>query len=190
MNDNDVRLFMKLGGQKISEKLNGMDETSRILGAKLLLSEVLEYVIKGLGVTPMVNGEKITCGDSLKYEIGRKDVDLVEMLDGLADAQFTTYWNKQRFGIPLEEAFDEVCKNNLEKFIPLPKDGTFKLGKLDKAQWGLGKGITWGADVVSVSCVEVEGRYFGVGQDEHGKTRKPSSYRPIDLTGLVAKYTK
>lgn len=188
MNDKDVKLFMQLGSQKISSKLSGMDDTSRILGAKLLLSEALEYVIKGLGVIPSVNGQQITCGDSLTYEVGRKEVDLVEMLDGLADVQFTAFWNKQRFGIPLEEAFEAVCKNNLDKFVPLPNDGSFKVGRLDKSKWDLGKGIKWGSDVVTVSCVEVEGRLFGVGQDEHGKTRKPSSFKPLDLTDVVNKH--
>lgn len=190
MKDKEVRLFMQLGRQLIQDRLGEMSDNSRILGAKLLVSEVLEYVIKGLGVTPIVNGEKITCGDSLKYEIGANDVNLIEMLDGLADAQYAVFWNKCHFGIPLEEAFAAVCKNNLEKFVPLPRDGSFKVGELDRSQWGCGKGISWGADVVKVSCVEVEGGYYAVGQDEHGKTRKPSSFQTLDLAPLVKAFSK
>ena len=65
-----VKKFMQLAGQELPEKFEAGDEEARKLGAQLLLSEVLEYVIHGLGVTPSVNGEEITEPDRVEYSSG------------------------------------------------------------------------------------------------------------------------
>ena len=117
MNSKDVETFMKLAGQLTADKISLGDADRRKLGARLLLSEVLEYVVDGLGVTPVWNGSPITAPDDLEYENSSDKPNPVEMVDGLADTAYTMYWNALAFGIPLEEAFDRVCKNNLEKFV-------------------------------------------------------------------------
>lgn len=45
--------------------------------------------------------------------------DHEEMIDALADVAYAMYWNAPAFGAPLEEAFELVCENNLEKFVRL-----------------------------------------------------------------------
>lgn len=183
MDSAKVAKFMALAGQVVESKFSSGDEAQRKLGAQLLLSEVLEYVIKGLGVTPEVNGVKITDADALHYHAERTP-NQSEMLDGLADVAYTMYWNSNRFGLPLELAYELVCDNNLEKFVRL---GEWAHGKkeLHKNEWDCKKNITWPPEVVSVSVVDLEGELWAVGTDARGKVRKPGSFKPVDLSPLL-----
>lgn len=186
MKSDKIRKFMTLGGQALATEFETGDEKKRLLGAQLLLSETLEYVIKGLGVIPEFDGVKITDANALQYSSSGKEPDPVEMLDGLADVAYTMYWNSEAFAIPLEEGFDMVCDNNLEKFVAL--NGHLNVvGSLDKAQWNCKQGVTWPEEVVDVEVVDVDGEFYAVGKDENGKVRKPSSYKSVDLEPLLKK---
>jgi hypothetical protein len=184
MDASKIALFMQLAGQTVQEKLNSGSPAERALGAQLLLSEVLEYVIHGLGVVPEFAGTKITSPDALTY-IAAEKPDHEEMVDGLADVAYTMFWNACAFGVPLEEAFRLVCDNNLEKFVKL---ADWHQGEcdLEQADWGCGRNVLWPSEVVKVSVLKVGADYFAVGKDARGKVRKPSTYKPVDLTPLVA----
>jgi len=187
MNGDKISKFMKLAGQSKSTGWEDGSAEQRKLGAQLLLSETLEYVIKGLGVTPVVNGSEIKDPDALNYETNGSAPDKIEVLDGLSDVAYTMYWNAHAFGIPLEEAFDVVCDNNLEKFVKL--DGwQNRTGELEQEHWNCERGIEWPKEVESVTVVDVEGEHYAVGKDGRGKVRKPSCYRPVDLSPFVGKY--
>jgi len=179
-----IQAFMTLAGQRTRQQIESGDPKTRALGAQLLLSEVLEYVIHGLGVTPVVNGTPITAPDSLSYE-PKSEPDPTEMVDGLADVAYTMYWNACAFGIPLEEAFDLVCDNNLEKFVKLPQ-WPEAARELARHEWHCELEVSWPSEVVKVEVLRIEGAFFAVGKDARGKVRKPSTYRPVDLSRLVA----
>ena len=183
MKADKIGMFMTLAGQKVSNSFDPCSDHERKLGAQLLLSEVLEYVIKGLGVHPVVNGQKITEPDALDYEIA-KDSDHVEMLDGLADVAYTMYWNSNCFGLRLEEAFELVCDNNLEKFVKLDS-WSEQARPLEREEWDCGKSVQWPPEVVAVEVIEVGKEFYAVGKDERGKVRKPSTYRSVDLSPLT-----
>ena len=177
---------MTLAGQKVATKLHHGTPEQRKLGAQLLLSEVLEYVIDGLGVIPEVNGVKITDADNLVYHTeAERNPSSVEMLDGLADVAYTMYWNASAFGVPLEEGFELVCDNNLEKFVKLE---SWKRGECEliPGEWHCNLEITWPKEVATVQVIEVDGEFYAVGKDARGKVRKPSSYKSVDLSALVA----
>src|SRR5947207_2427398 len=111
MKDDKIRTFISLTGRHASSSFDVGTESDRRLGAQLLLSEVLEYIVHGLGIIPEVDGIKLAEPEALSYAA----VDLPDreqMLDGLADVAYTMYWNSVTFGVPLEEAFDHVCDNN------------------------------------------------------------------------------
>jgi len=184
MNDAKIKLFMDLAGQKYSGKFDASDENKRKLGAQLLLSEVLEYVIKGLGVKPVFNGTEITDANGLEYLSG-SEPDKVEMLDGLADVAYTMYWNSVAFSAPLEQAFDIVCDNNLEKFVRLD-NWQGREGAVDPENWHLKCETSWPQEVASVEVIQVQGTFYGVGKDKTGKVRKPSQYQSVNLEPLVA----
>lgn len=183
MNGKKVAKFMALAGQTIPSEFTEGDEAHRKLGAQLLLSEVLEYVVHGLGVTPEFKGVKITDPNALEYHVETKP-DQKEMLDGLSDVAYTMYWNSNCFGLPLDAAYELVCDNNLEKFVKL---GNWARGKqaLERSEWDCKLDIKWPDEVVKVQVVEVEGEPFAVGKDVRGKVRKPSSYRSVDLSPLL-----
>lgn len=180
MKEDKVAQFIDLAGQKRSETFITGTPDQRALGAQLLLSEVLEYCIKGLGVIPEVNGTPITNADGLTYK-AVKEPNKVEMLDGLADTAYTMYWNSVTFGVPLEVGYDLVCDNNLEKFVKLEGWRDFER-PLERNEWDCGKNITWPAEVVQVTVVNSHGSFYAVGKDKNGKVRKPSSYVSVDLT--------
>lgn len=184
MNSDKIKTFMTLAGQTTTENYRIGSEKERELGAKLLLSEVLEYVIKGLGVIPSVNGVEITQPDNLDYKAKTAEPNQVEMIDGLADVAYTMYWNAVAFGVPLEEAFELVCDNNLEKFVGL-QTNEHTTQSLDKEDWHLNKNISWPIEVTKVEIVKVNEKFYAVGKDASGKVRKPSSYKSVDLSALT-----
>jgi len=181
--DEKIRMFMKLAGQSQKTVLDTGSADQRKLGAQLLLSEVLEYVIKGLGVVPVYEGTEIKDPNALNYKSSVADPDKIEMIDGLADVAYTMFWNSNAFGIPLEEAFDMVCDNNLEKFVKL--SGDFNEGVLEKEKWHCDKAIQWPSEVVQVEVLRVNEKLFAVGKDHTGKVRKPSSFPQLDLAELL-----
>lgn len=183
MDSKKVQQFIYLAGQSLSEKFNTGSPAQRALGAQLLLSEVLEYVIKGLGVIPSIEGVSITDPESLTYTPSNEP-DKLDMLDGLADTAYTMYWNAVTFGVPLEEAYDLVCDNNLEKFVLL-QGWTEGEISLQPERWDIGQYITWPKEVVSVSVIQSGHNYYAVGKDKNGKVRKPSSYRQVDLLHII-----
>jgi hypothetical protein len=95
------------------------------------------------------------------------------------------YWNACAFGVPLEEAFELVCDNNLEKFVKLASwSGPERT--LEQPEWHCNQAVSWPAEVVRVEVLNISGEFFAVGKDARGKVRKPSTYRPVDLSALVA----
>lgn len=186
MNQDKVKLFIELAGQRAGSRLNVGNPQQRALGAQLLLSEVLEYIINGLGVVPEFGGTAITDANDLTYKPVGDGADLVEMVDGLADTAYTMYWNAVTFGVPLEEAFELVCDNNLEKFVRL-ENWNGAEGELSSDKWDLGLSVSWPVEVAKVEIVRTPSGYFAVGKDKNGKVRKPSSYASVNLDQLVAR---
>jgi hypothetical protein len=190
VDEKKVKTFMSLAGQPEANKLTVADEDIRCLGARLLLSETLEYVINGLGVQVSVGGNEIHDPNGLKYTTRKgveQDCNLVstkEMLDGLCDVAYTMYWNALAFGLPLEEGFDLVCDNNLEKFVALP-GWTQGEGLLTPSEWHCNCDVRWPESVAAVQVVEFEGQFFAVGKDKGGKVCKPAHYQSVSLEELL-----
>lgn len=186
MLNSKIKSFMALAGQAVVETPTTGTEAQRKLGAQLLLSELLEYIIKGLGVIPEVNGQRIEHPEKVNYHCAPdRTPDKLEMLDGLADVAYTMYWNACAFGVKLEEAFERVCDNNLGKFVNV-SNSKWSAGPLERADWGCGKSITWPEEVVQVEVVKLpNGELYAVGKDARGKVRKPSSYKSVELGDLI-----
>jgi hypothetical protein len=117
--------------------------------------------------------------------VSGSDSDQLEMLDGLADVAYTMFWNALAFGLPLEEAFELVCDNNLEKFVLL-EDWNGAEGPLEENQWHCGTNASWPEEVTSVEVIRIGAEYFAVGKDSRGKVRKPAQYKSVDLADLLA----
>lgn len=187
MHGHKIEQFLKLAGNEIPSSFEPGSIEKRKLGAQLLLSEILEYVIKGLGITPVFKGTEITEPDGLEYRSKTSTPDHREMLDGLADVAYTMYWNSIAFGLPLEEAFELVCDNNLEKFVKL-ENWHDSIGPLPQSEWHCGCNTMWPKEVTQVEVIKLENDFYAVGKDERGKVRKPSHYEPVDLTPLCSNF--
>jgi len=184
MKSDKVRDFIELTGRALAQgKLQVGEGKDRELGAQLLLSEVLEYVIKGLGVVPHINGQPITDPEAVTYKATHTPAPL-DMVDGLADVAYTMYWNALTFGVKIEEAFDAVCDNNLTKFVSIEK-GELPNGPLDKSKWGCNRNVSWPEQVTNVTVLDLAHGSYAVGRDVNGKVRKPSTYQNVDLGGLI-----
>ncbi|MBX7137975.1 MAG: hypothetical protein K1X83_08330 [Oligoflexia bacterium] len=185
MDARKIEQFMALAGQKIAACLESGSSEKRRLGAQLLLSEVLEYVIKGLGVIPEFEGTRISDANRLKYTDAETGPDKLEMVDGLADVAYTMYWNALAFGVPLEQAFALVCDNNLQKFVKLVGwSGAAR--PLERHEWDCRLDVRWPPEVVQVQAIKLGAEFYAVGTDASGKVRKPSSYTAVDLTSLLS----
>jgi hypothetical protein len=180
-----VETFMKIAGQDCAQTLGQGSPELRKLGAQLLLSEVLEYIVHGLEVIPEIDGVAIDKPNSLSYRTNETSPDKIEMVDGLADVAYTMFWNACAFKIPLEEAYDLVCNNNLEKFVELENWST-KEGTIPLDAWHCQKNVSWPQEVTSVSALSIDGKFYAVGKDSSGKVRKPSHYKSVDLTSLTS----
>jgi len=178
-----VKAFMELAGQSTDQQAQSCSEAERKLGAQLLLSEVLEYVIRGLGIVPMVKGVAITDPEEIEYQLSDQEPHEIEMIDGLDDVAYTMYWNASKFALNIEQAFELVCDNNLDKFVLL---NGWQGGEtvLERKAWHCGQGVSWPEEVNHVEVLQVHGNYFAVGKDVRGKVRKPSTYSSVDLSGL------
>ncbi|MBX7143960.1 MAG: hypothetical protein K1X79_05870 [Oligoflexia bacterium] len=183
MNKNKVAQFLALAGQSARASFDARDEHTRKLGAQLLLSEVLEFVIKGLGVEPEIAGVRIQQADELNYHAVNAP-DQSEMLDGLCDVAYTMFWNSLAFGLPLEAGFDRVCDNNLEKFVALDSWAN-GLSELKSDEWHCHKNVAWPPEVTRVEVVSFAGKPYAVGKDARGKVRKPLHFKPVSFEGLL-----
>ena len=183
MNGEQVELFVELAGGVPAASIASSSEKLRILGAGLILSETLEYIIKGLGLTITVGSQKISDPQSFSFDFAGPPV-AEDMLDGLADIAYTLYWNAIMFQLPIEAGFKAVCENNLQKFVSL-SEGEFSAGEVVKEHWHLNRDVHWPDEVVSVVVVATRHGLFAVGKDANGKVRKPSTYTPLSLTPLL-----
>lgn len=118
-----VKEFMLKAGQECPNKPTIPNLKTRKLRAKLMLEETLETINKGLGLavmqeTGLPEGKlEVNIDDSSFVEVG--DVDLVELVDGLADSHVVAYCGTgNAFGIDMEEVFNIVHEANMQKFGP------------------------------------------------------------------------
>lgn len=182
MDKNKVETFIKLAGGKIPSKIDFVDGKTQELGARILLSEVLEYIIYGLGLKLSVNGTVIDNPEGIEYS-ATGNLDPVAAIDGIADIAYTMYWNAARFGLPIEEAFNRVADNNLEKFVKV--DDKYPEGDLQLNDWHCDLGVSWTPEVVKVEIIKIGAETYAVGKDSGGKVRKPSTYKSVVLDDLV-----
>ena len=108
-----VELFMQLAGQEVPAVPTVPDEATRILRAKIIWEEALETIRRGLGIEPVLCREPL----EVEFHIAR-EVDLVEVADGVADLTFVATGTALACGIKPEPIQLLVDESNLAKFGP------------------------------------------------------------------------
>src|SRR6266436_8790440 len=119
-----VKEFMQFFGQDTPEKPTQLTEEIAKLRAKLILEEAFETITRGLGLSIFLDqgpeSNVLLEEDDLqniKIEFFKqKEVDLVELADGLADSAYVcSFGTAVAAGIDLEPIQDEVHASNMSK---------------------------------------------------------------------------
>jgi len=126
-NTDDIRQFMETGEHPVRDVPTAdIPDWERVLRAKLVLSEALEFVEAmgcGLAFKDATADRSAVCRAALSFGIepvsvlGGK-VDLVEAADACADLRYVVIGSEITLGIPGDAVFDEVHRSNMTKFLP------------------------------------------------------------------------
>lgn len=118
-----VEQFMRNAGQTAPETLTELSATDRLLRARLSLEEVLEKIVKGLGVAVAVqdkNGGLIHLGGIKDFRLspGNIPFNLAEVVDGCLDMIVIATGTLVSLGVPDVHLQELVDEDNLKKFGP------------------------------------------------------------------------
>jgi predicted HAD superfamily Cof-like phosphohydrolase len=176
-----IKQFMEFAGQSCPDKPTQLDEQTAKLRAVLILEEAFETITKGLGLiisiaqssgTPTINWEEVEITarnlkhDSLSIEfIKEKEVDLVELADGISDISVVSYGAALAAGIDMEPIDKEVSDSNLSK--------GWKLEELNTRPEG------------STVSGPIDNLYVVKRSD--GKMLKSPSYKPANIRNIIEK---
>ncbi len=158
-------------------------ENDAKLRARIILEEALETICKGLGLTVTIAADPYGCENLWDHcvEINEtnlksadfsfkkvKEVDLIELADGLADLHYVGYCGTGvAAGLDMEPIFAEVCRSNDTKaWTPEEKD-------------------EYQGDDLSFELVETTNERFYVVKDRGGKIKKSPSYSCADIGAIV-----
>jgi predicted HAD superfamily Cof-like phosphohydrolase len=128
-NQDRVRKFMQMFGQETPERPTQLDENTAKLRAALILEECLETIMQGLGLAIKVefNDGREFClarnvedqteryGEYFFKFIKEKEVDLVELVDGIGDIMVVTVGTSIACGIDQEPVNEEILNSNDSK---------------------------------------------------------------------------
>jgi predicted HAD superfamily Cof-like phosphohydrolase len=120
----DIVILMKQYNQQVKESPELPDPETRLLRARLVFEEALEFV-KGCGCTVTMTkaGSHGEGGTSIIDDIGvvldsNREPDFVEYVDGCIDQLVVTYGALNAAGVKAQPAWDEVQRSNMSKAWP------------------------------------------------------------------------
>jgi predicted HAD superfamily Cof-like phosphohydrolase len=118
----DIVTLMKLYNQQVKESPELPDAETRLLRARLVFEEALEFV-RGCGCTVNLSGlsgkEQAAVIDKLGVVPDPNcEPDFVEYVDGCIDQLVVTYGALNAAGVQAQLAWDEVQRSNMSKAWP------------------------------------------------------------------------
>ncbi len=168
---------MEIFRQEVKKKPTPIDLETAKLRANLILEEAFETITKGLGLDIHLGvGEEDSVYISernLKNDIHlcyfkNKEVDLVELADGLADLHYVAYCGTAAAsGIDMEPIFQEVDDSNKSKL------------------WTAEELVQGKLDYPTATAHPYKDRFIFIRED--GKFIKSPSYRPADIKSIIEK---
>lgn len=177
----DIITLMKQFEQEVKESPEMPDAKTRLLRARLVFEEALEFV-RACGCTvvladegPEGNPATVIEGITVVVDPDGKP-DLVEYVDGCVDQLVVTYGALNAAGIRVEPAWDEVQRSNMSKAWPHCSvcDAVLK--------WDAG------SDLVHPGAEDHGGPWhviLKVHKREDGKFVKAPTYSPADLKRVI-----
>jgi|ERR1700739_312200 len=117
----DIVTLMTQFEQEVKEAPELPDEATRLLRARLVFEEALEFV-RACGCTVALSrseGEKVAVIDEISVVVDA-DVkpDFTEYVDGCIDQLVVTYGALNAAGVKAQSAWDEVQRSNMSKAWP------------------------------------------------------------------------
>ncbi|WP_162601654.1 hypothetical protein [Occallatibacter savannae] len=113
----DIVTLMKQFEQEVKESPELPDAATRLLRARLVFEEALEFV-RACGCT-VKSGAGASVIDEIAVELDADGApDLVEYVDGCIDQLVVTYGALNAAGIEAQSAWDEVQRSNMSKAWP------------------------------------------------------------------------
>jgi predicted HAD superfamily Cof-like phosphohydrolase len=118
----DIVTLMQLFNQQVKESPELPDPETRLLRARLVFEEALEFV-KGCGCTVTLaasDGEEQAADlDQIGVVLDpNREPDFIEYVDGCIDQLVVTYGALNAAGVKAEPAWDEVQRSNMSKAWP------------------------------------------------------------------------
>lgn len=113
----DIVTLMKQFEQEVKQSPELPDDATRLLRARLVFEEALEFV-RACGCT-VKSGAGAPIIDEIAVELDANGApDLVEYVDGCVDQLVVTYGALNAAGIEAQSAWDEVQRSNMSKAWP------------------------------------------------------------------------
>jgi predicted HAD superfamily Cof-like phosphohydrolase len=116
----DIVTLMQLFNQRVKETPELPDPETRLLRARLVFEEALEFV-KGCGCTVVLaglDGEQQVIDQIGVVTDPNREPDFVEYVDGCIDQLVVTYGALNAAGVQAQPAWDEVQRSNMSKAWP------------------------------------------------------------------------
>jgi predicted HAD superfamily Cof-like phosphohydrolase len=115
----DIVTLMKQYNQQVKESPELPDPETRLLRARLVFEEALEFV-RGCGCTVTKNSEDhVAVIDEISVVLDPNGTpDFVEYVDGCIDQLVVTYGALNAAGVKAQPAWDEVQRSNMSKAWP------------------------------------------------------------------------
>lgn len=120
----DIVTLMKQFNQEVKESPELPDTATRLLRARLVFEEALEFV-RACGCTVAMSsngsgeGHSAPVIDEISVELDPSGIpDLTEYVDGCVDQLVVTYGALNAAGIKAQSAWDEVQRSNMSKAWP------------------------------------------------------------------------
>jgi len=170
-----VKEWMRKFGQECPDKPTQINEKTAILRAKLILEEALETILKGLGIEVIVRRDASSVHisesnfkDEVEFEfIKAKEVNLVEVADGISDIMVVAEGTAVACGIDSEPVHQEVLRSNDSKLYTSEEIVALPTG-------------------FSCELVSDSEKGFLV-KNEDGKVQKSPSYFPANILSILEK---
>lgn len=113
----DIVTLMKQFEQEVKESPEMPDPATRLLRARLVFEEALEFV-RACGCTVTSSTQQPVIDDIAVQLDPKGTPDLVEYVDGCIDQLVVTYGALNAAGIEAQSAWDEVQRSNMSKAWP------------------------------------------------------------------------
>jgi predicted HAD superfamily Cof-like phosphohydrolase len=173
----DIADLMRQYYQEVKTSPEMPDEATRLLRARLVFEEALEFV-RACGCTVALDSDAAVMDRISVQPDASVAPDLVEYVDGCVDQLVVTYGALNAAGVQVQPAWDEVQRSNMSKAWP-------HCSRCD-AVLELGAGGQLVHSASATAHAEPWTPVLRIHKREDGKVVKSPTYSPADIRRVIA----